>query len=199
MPASLEEMFSKQINNPDDLIGQQYQFLKDLSYLPKMTSEWLPGGEEGVYNNWENTLKVSPSAVNMERSFAHELQHAVDHAYDRLKANIKRNPSPSTEEKQFLEAYKKIEEPTKISKEGLNSYRAARNESQAYGVANSRYPGGEYAGTPHLDTTMATEQAILFDLAKRANKNAPKSQPKQEESPDKNYTFREWLNKYMSK
>ena len=172
MATSLEDMFSKQINNPNDLIGQQYSFLKDMNYLPKMSMEWLPGAEEGMYNNWENTLKINPGAVYPERTLAHEFQHALDHSYAKLYSEIKQKPNRTKEEQQFLDNLPKFEEPTKIPTTGLNSYRARQGEMKAFGVANSRYPQGAYEGSSHLDPTMATEQAILFDMAQKAKRSS---------------------------
>jgi hypothetical protein len=168
MADSLEQMFQKQLNNPNELIGQQYSYLKDMNRIPKMTLDYyLPENVEGRFSGWDNDLRVSPYATSPINAFSHELQHAVDHAHAGLVSQIKSKGIDSIPERQFIEATKKFDEPTKIPLGDLNSYRSARNERQAYGVANSNYPGS-YKGSPHLDTTEATEQAILLDLARRA-------------------------------
>jgi hypothetical protein len=201
MPASLEELFSKQLNNPNDLIGQQYDFLREMNRTPAMRWEYM-SGKEGEYSPWENNLRISPDAINPERTLAHELQHAVRQTIGGQAYDIKKKFNPTLAEQQLLDAANKLQDTeTNIPMNGLNSYRSSPSERQSYGVANSRYQtGGEYRGTPHLDSTMATEQAILFDLAKRANKSAPRAQkPVDSIDHDKNYTFKEWLNKFMSK
>jgi hypothetical protein len=180
-PGELEQMFQKQLNDPNQLIAQQYSYLRDMNMIPKMTLDYyLPENVEGRYNSWENDLRVSPYATSPINAFSHELQHAVDSAHDRLASHLKGKGTGSGLEQQFIDALKKIYKPTNIPLGDLNSYRSARNERQAYGVANSTYPG-PYKGTPHLDATEATEQAILFDLAKRAIKTHPiKKEPKED-------------------
>lgn len=172
-PGELEQMFQKQLNDPNELIAQQYSYLRNMNMIPKMTLDYyLPENVEGRYNNWENDLRVSPYATNPINAFSHELQHAVDAAHERLVSNIKSRGTGAGIEQQFRDALKKTYAPTNIPLGDLNSYRSARNERQAYGVANSTYLG-PYKGTPHLDATEATEQAILFDLAQRARKQLP--------------------------
>ncbi|CAB4132840.1 hypothetical protein UFOVP249_48 [uncultured Caudovirales phage] len=177
---SLEKMFQKELNDPNETLGQQYSYLKDLGMVPKMSFDYLSPGVEGQYNNWENNLKVSYEAGSPINAFSHELQHAVDAGHARNFSKIKSKGIDTQEERQFIDALKKLDEPTKIPLGDLNQYRSARNERQAYGVANSNYRGGEYRGTPHLDTTEATQQAILLDLARRARKGVPpvKIEPK---------------------
>lgn len=200
MPASLEELFNKQLNNPNDLIGQQYDFLREMNRTPTMKWEWMQG-KEGEFSPWENSLRISPDSFNPERTLAHELQHAVRQTIGGQAYDIKKKFTRTPDEERLLDAATKLQDTdTNIPLTGLNSYRSSPSERQSYGVANSRYPGGEYKGSSHLDPTMATEQAILFDLAKRANKSAPRQQkPTESVDHDKNYTFKEWLNKFMSK
>jgi hypothetical protein len=181
MPASLEEMFQKQLSNPNDLLGQQYSYLRDMNRVPGMKWEYMMG-KEGEYSPWENNLRVSPDAINPERTLAHEMQHAVRSSIGGQVYDIKKKFNPTKEELQLFDAETKLADtPTNIPMTGLNSYRSSPSERQSYGVANSRYQGGgEYRGTPHLDPTMATEQAILFDLAKRARKDSAKPEPKRD-------------------
>lgn len=148
--------------------------------VPKMKWDYLPPGVEGQYNNWMNDLKISYDAGSPINAFSHELQHAVDAAHDRLNTQVRNKSDKTPDDYRFIEALKKFYEPSNIPKGDLNSYRSARNERQAYGVANSNYKGGGYVGTPHMDTTEATQQAILLDLARRARKGtAPvKDEPK---------------------
>lgn len=204
MPASLEEMFAKQLANPNETLGQQMSYLKDLNYVPKMSLEYLPPGIEGRYNDWEGTLKVNENAGSIINAFAHELQHAVDHARDRQYTQVLHKSDQTAEDRRFLEATKKFNEPTKIPFGDLNSYRSARNERQAYGVANMNYRGGEYRGSSHLDPTEAQEQAIFMDLARQSLKSAPK--PKIEPKVDyvdtvldKPGQFMDWAKKYFAK
>lgn len=183
MPASLEEMFQKQLNNPNETIGQQYSYLKDMDMVPTMSLEYLPSGVEGQYNNWGNTLKINPDAGSLKNAFSHELQHAVDHAHARQYTQISNKSDKTPDDYRFLDAVKKFDEPSNIPKGDLNSYRSAPNERQAYGVANMNYAGGEYRGTPHMDATEATQQAILHDLALRSLKGTPIVKAKKNE-PD---------------
>ena len=203
MPASLEEMFSKQLNNPNDLLGQQYSYLRDMNHIPKMDWKYFGGSKEGEYDRWANELKVNPDALWIEKTFAHELQHAVDAAHGRQQSQIDSLREKTPDQRRFTEAVTKLDKPTNLPLGDLNEYRGRRGERQAYGVANSRYkasPYLEYSGSSHLDPTMATEQAILMDLAKRSLKSTSKRDlPKKEEDHDKNYTFKEWLDKFMSK
>jgi len=185
MPASLEEMFQKQLNNPNDLLGQQFSYLRDMNHIPQMDWKYFGGAKEGEYDRWANQLKVSPDSAWLEKTFAHELQHAVDAAHGRQQSQIEQNWEKTPEQQRFVEAVKKLDEPTKIPLGDLNEYRARRGERQAYGVANSRYQAPsylEYSGSSHLDPTMATEQAILMDLAKRSLKSKPavKQEPKRD-------------------
>jgi len=181
MPASLEEMFGKQLANEQDLIGQQYSYLRDMNRTPAMKWEYM-AGKEGEYSPWENNLRVSPDAINPERTLAHELQHAVRSTIGGQAYDIKKKFNRTPDEERLLDAATKLQDTkTNIPLTGLNSYRSSPSESQSYGVANSRYPGGgEYKGSLHLDPTMATEQAILFDLAQRARKGSVKPEPKRD-------------------
>lgn len=172
--ADLEQLFKKQLNNPNDIMGQQYSYLRDMNRIPTMG--WgldMPLGHEGNYNAWENRIKVNPLATNPERTLSHELQHAVDSILDGQRYTTQEKGSSMTpDERRFLEGHSKINEETKIPMKGLSNYRSSRGERQSYGVANSRYPGPDINdATPHLDATMATEQAILLDLANRALKS----------------------------
>jgi hypothetical protein len=70
-------------------------------------------------------------------------------------------------------------------------YRGNSNELRAYGVGNSVSPKGtDWPGSSHLDATMATEAAILNDLAERARKSKPL---------DKQGVLDSWIKKYFSK
>ena len=173
MADTLEQMFANRMNRPGDVIGQQMSYLKDMNRLPTMSISPLPIGMNGQYNNWGNTLQVSPLAASMPNTFAHELQHAMDAAYAGHAASIKKKTNRTAEEQQFLDAYKKLEEPTKMPLGDMDSYRGSTNERQAFGVANMNYPfPGAYQGSPHIDATEATEQAIKYDLARRALNSA---------------------------
>ena len=173
MPASLEEMFQKQLNNPNETMGQQYSYLRDMGMVPKTSLEWMEPGHEGEYNNWGNSIRINSEAGSIQNAFSHELQHAVDQAHARHLTAISKQGNPTREQQQFVDALTKLDTPTPLSTGDLNSYRTARNERQAYGVANMNYKGGSYKGTPHMDATEATQQAILMDLAQRARKGNP--------------------------
>lgn len=213
LQGSLKELFAKQLNNPNDIMGQQYQYLRDMNRTPTMA--WgldMPLGHEGNYNAWENHIKVNPLATNSERTLSHELQHAVRSIIDGQKYTTnKKGSSMNPDERRFVEAAEKLQDTnTNIPMTGLSSYRSSPSERQSYGVANSRYPGKDINdATPHLDATMATEQAILLDLAKRALKSdnapakeAPKTDPIDEminSGSDKLKQFGTWATKYFQK
>ena len=65
-------------------------------------------------------------------------------------------------------------------------YRGNSSELRAYGVGNSVSPkGADWIGSSHLDQSMATEAAILNDLAERARQSKP---------VDKMDQLKAWLN-----
>ena len=213
MAGSLEEMFAKQLNNPNDIMGQQYQYLRDMNRTPTMElGLGMDLGHEGNYNNWQNHIKVNPFATNPERTLSHELQHAVRGIIGGQHYETRKKGSSMNEhERRFVEAAEKLQDTdTNIPMNGLDRYRSSATERQSYGVANSRYPGKDiYEGTPHLDATIATEQAILLDLANRALKsnNAPaKAAPKTDaidefinSKSDKLKQLGTWASKYFQK
>ena len=75
-------------------------------------------------------------------------------------------------------------------------YRGNPSELRAYGVGNSVVPKGtEWRGSSHLDSTMATEAAILNDLADRARE----SEIKYKDQPGKLDQLKDWATKYFQK
>ena len=78
--ADLEELFRKQLNNPDEAMGQQYSYLRDMNRTPSMELAMdLPEGHHGNYQGWENRIKVNPfSFINLDCS-----QSAVKRLYNR--------------------------------------------------------------------------------------------------------------------
>jgi hypothetical protein len=213
MAGSLEEMFAKKLNNPNDIMGQQYQYLRDMNRIPTMElGLGMDIGHEGSFDGITNRIKVNPFATNPERTLVHELQHAVTNRLGAHRNIINRDTfQPTLEEERFADAVSKLHDvPTKIPMEGLDRYRSSAHERQSYGVANSRYPGKDvYEGTPHLDATMATEQAILLDLANRALKSnrapaqaAPKVDPIDSAinaGSEKLVQLKDWAMKYLKK
>ena len=144
MADSLEEMFAKQLNNPKETLGQQYQYLRDMNSVPTM--EWstrLPLGHNGNYNGWENRIRINLLAENAKNTLAHELQHAVNNIMDGQRYTTEKKFSMSPDERRFVEGYKKLTEQTKLPMPGLDRYRRSPGESQAFGVANSNYPRSE--------------------------------------------------------
>jgi hypothetical protein len=212
LQGSLEELFAKQLNNPNDTMGQQYQYLRDMNRTPTMELGLdMNLDHEGNYQNWENKIKINPFAIHPERTLSHELQHAVSNMMGGQRYTTeKKGSSMNEDERRFVEGSKKLDKETNIPLGDLSRYRRSFNERQAFGVANSRYPDKDpYMGTPHLDATMATEQAILLDLAKRALKsdNAPaKEAPKTDpidntinSGSDKLKQLGTWAAKYFQK
>lgn len=211
MAGVLEELFAKDLNNPNTPMGQQYSYLRDMNRTPSMQMDFLPIGTNGNYRAWDNQINLSPLADNPKNTLSHELQHAVSNIMDGQRYSIKRDKwKPTTEEQQFVEAFSKLNEPTKIPLGDLSRYRQSPSEAKAFGVGNSNYPySGAFEGTPHLDATMATEQAILLDLAKRALKSnnapakeAPKTDPIDEminAGSDKLKQLGTWAAKYFQK
>jgi hypothetical protein len=209
--ADLEELFRKQLNNPDEAMGQQYSYLRDMNRTPKIEMYDLPVGINGNYNGWENRIRLSPLADDPKSTVSHELQHAVDSILEGQKITTQRKGSSmNPQERQFLEAHQKLNEETKIPLGDLSRYRRSPGEARAFGVGNMNYPHrGVFEGTPHLDATMATEQAILLDLAKRALKSdnapakeAPKTDPIDDminSGSDKLKQLGTWASKYFKK
>jgi hypothetical protein len=75
-------------------------------------------------------------------------------------------------------------------------YRGNPAELRAYGVGNSVVPkGAEWLGSSHLDSTMATEAAILNDLSNRARE----SELKYKNQPGVLDQFKNWATKYFQK
>jgi hypothetical protein len=209
--ADLEQLFKRNLNNPDEAMGQQYSYLRDMNRTPKIEMYDLPIGINGNYNGWENRIRLSPLADDPKSTVSHELQHAVDSILDGQRITTQRKGSSMTpQERQFLEAHQKLNEETKIPLGDLSRYRRSPGESRAFGVGNMNYPHrGAFEGTPHLDATMATEQAILLDLAKRALKSdsapaqvAPKTDPIDSAinaSSEKLVQLKDWAMRYLKK
>jgi hypothetical protein len=183
MADTLEQMFQKQLNNPNELMGQQIAYLQDLGLVPKMTiTNELPIGDNGTFSYANNQIKINKHAPDYQNTLAHELQHAVQSAMENQAYGIKydyKKEGGTPIEQQFADAHDKLANTkTNLPMTGLDRYRSSPVERQAFGTANSQYGGKNlYEGTPHLDQTMATEQAILFDLAQRARKNKPPVKP----------------------
>ena len=212
LKGSLEELFAKQLNNPNDIMGQQYQYLRDMNRTPTMELGLdMNLDHEGNYQNWENKIKINPFAIYPERTLSHELQHAVHNMMGGQRYTTeKKGSSMNEDERRFVEGSKKLDKETNIPLGDLSRYRRSPNERQAFGVANSRYPDKmEFEGTPHLDATMATEQAILLDLANRALKSdrapaqvAPKVDPIDSAinaGSEKLVQLKDWAMKYLKK
>jgi hypothetical protein len=212
MASVLEELFKENLNNPNEAMGQQYSYLRDMNRTPTMDlSLNLPENHNGNYQGWENHIKVNPFSENPRNTLSHELQHAVYNIMDGQRYTTERKGSSMTpDERRFLEGHNKLNQETKIPMEGLSRYRRSPNERQAFGVANSNYPYKEnYEGSPHLDATLATEQAILLDLAQRALKSdraptqvAPKVDPIDSAinaGSEKLVQLKNWAMKYLTK
>jgi hypothetical protein len=209
--SDLKELFRKEFNNPDTPMGQQFSYLQDMNRVPSIDMDYLPLGVNGNYRAWDHAIKLSPLADNPKNTLSHELQHAVSNIMDGQRYSIKRDKwKPTPEEQRFVEAFAKLNEPTKLPLGELSRYRQSPSEAKAFGVGNSNYPySGAFEGTPHLDSTMATEQAILLDLAKRALKSnnapakeAPKTDPIDDminAGSDKLKQLGTWASKYFQK
>ena len=107
----------------------------------------------------------------------HELSHTLDAAMYQRKNELKQNKTLSEQEQKFIDALLKfgnIEALLKFSKtpKNLQAYRMSPNEARAHGVGNfiewPRSTAVINEEGPHIDSTMATEAAILRDLYKRS-------------------------------
>lgn len=141
-------------------------------------------GLAGEISLREGLLRENPAYENRAaRSVSHELTHATERqlhwqaqerlpedaqyrdAYQKLLAGptIANNQQGSREE-----LIKKLAPKEWITKHA--DYRATPGEATAWGVENSVKPAGtgvESSGPLHLDSTLATELAILLELAQR--------------------------------
>lgn len=169
-------------------------FLYEQNKMPDMERvDSLGYGVTGDYSPWYNKIRFANGAdLN---TVIHELTHATEGPLHQ------RWVSPNSDDEQFKDAYSKLifggnfdKTPNKIreSMEKLDpswyqqtsDYRKSTGEAKAFAVGNSlgdrirrNNPDvkqgylGTYKGGSHVDSTLATDQAILLELANRKWRN----------------------------
>jgi len=169
----------KQTSLGEDL----YNYLYNRQQLPQIKRTYYLGdGVSGHYTPSDNTIELLHRAGL--GTFTHEMGHAADTALDKQYYNRTTSWNKPTESTQFTEAYDKLKGTTansgyaqnrqemarRLSKEWLEKnkeYRGSNRELLGWALGNTVEPDQQYSPPNHLNTTLATEMAILLDLATR--------------------------------
>lgn len=162
------------------------------SNLGSFVSRGLFGGmnvpERGIvklnrFSQYEDPSNVAPTV-------AHEMTHAAEKQLIKQYYEIKKKPTKSELETQFLTNFQKLigssepeiknwlktVSPQFVEKEG--DYRAKSNEALAFGLENAAFknPASERPAPAHIDPTIATTLMLLLDQAQRVQDQQPQSQ-----------------------
>lgn len=154
------------LNSGNADLTETLRLLEEADAMPTITMKPLVGAR-GYYSPRTNTIELSSP-----KGLPHEATHALD---IQMKKKAKGHGNPnldalllSPEEKQFKEAYQKLNPATSnLPMNRSDKYRTNPLELRAYGVGNTVNGDSEYPVAPHVDATMATEMAILRDLYAR--------------------------------
>lgn len=174
------------------VVQEIIKYLSDRQRMPAVKNGWLPDGESGrfEYNTvmgnelppqGQVTLNYRLPSREKEKTLSHELAHAADRQLGEQYFAI---PPGQRSADQFADAYQKLSLNGKNGRSSRNlvagalagqdwakgkiDYRSSSNELAAYGVGNMYDPEvADNKAPPHVDATMATEMAILLELAQR--------------------------------
>ena len=171
------ELASKTGNKAPEL-QEMIALLKILGRLPTIDQKMKYGNSLGEYSPSKNLISFHPAYGLNINTVPHEFSHALDEAMGGYAGQI-RNANKTNDQSKFLDAYDKLDPLTsKLIPQGKNDpYRYDRGELRAHGVGNAAGPytlGDMFKMAPartHIDSTMATEAAILRDLLKRSLNN----------------------------
>lgn len=168
-------------------IGQQIvQYLLARKALPEFKEGYIGDRGRFEYNTWvgnelppQGRVTLRDGAGAEQSTMLHELTHAADR---QLAAQYFEEPY-GKRNSQFAQAFEKLTlnspERHRSSRNMVaqalagnwakdnQEYRASSQELAAFGVGNSAAPPGTRRGPLHVDPTMATELAILLELASR--------------------------------
>ena len=175
-----EQVYNRLKEN--DLGNDLYSYLYYRNALPRVNfSHYLGDSVSGKYTSDDNTIdllhRYNNSTVNHE--FAHAADSALERQYYQRPTSWGRPDVPTY----FTDAYDKL----KVNPNGRltarqemaqrmapnwfeknKNYRATTKELVGWGAGRQQDSGEpEYKVPNHLDSTMATELAILMDLARR--------------------------------
>ena len=163
-------------------------YLMQRRSLPPVKMEALGPATAGEFARGKDLPSTGQISLNYGAeagTLAHELTHATDQAITRQfyeGVQDRRLNVP-----QFEDAYRKLRfrgGPQELAKrlapaflEQNKDYRATNSELPAFGVGDTLAPGWYSLKAPaHLNPTMATETAILLELAQRAQSKRNSSQ-----------------------
>ena len=168
-------------------IGQQIvQYLLARKSLPQFKETYTGDRGSFDYNTWAGNELPPQGRVSLRggaeadaSTMLHELTHAADRQLAEQYFEIPRGQRNS----QFAQGFEKLSlNSTEKGRSARNmvaqalagnwakerqEYRASSPELAAFGVGNSAAPPGVNRGPLHVDPTMATEMAILLELASR--------------------------------
>ena len=174
----LEAYLGKQLE-PSGKLNEILDILSRFNYLPQLTTTDPLYGATGEYSPVYRQLRLTPSSGRDESTAAHEYAHALDalmmfKAQDWNKPRSQQflwglfNSQPTEAQKQFAEAYQKLQpSTTKLpNKPSSKEYRGSNPEMRAWGVSEQVKKGVNPAAQ-HIDPTMASEFDILVDLFRR--------------------------------
>lgn len=160
MSNSLADLFSRVGLQDEDSMGllkllQQRGVAPSVSWNPNLPMQYM-----GSYVPSKNVMEFDPAVPPSRSTLRHETQHALDEQIRRSK--------PWMGSDQLSTAYTKMQQPTKLRTFYKEDDRASPEEYRAYGVANTLYPEEtKRRERAHVDTTAATEAAILRELFSR--------------------------------
>ncbi len=173
-------------------LGQDlYEYLLSRQRLPKVkTAGNMVDHVRGVWEPDDNRIWLQPWAGNS--TLTHEMAHAADTSLEKQYFDRETKWSKPTTPTYFTDAFEKLKGATaannfKSPREAMAQrmapewfkknagYRATNNELGGWAAgrqASSSEP--EWSPPNHLDSTLATELAILMELARRNDKPFPK-------------------------
>jgi len=161
-------------NTNDPTLEEIIQLLSMRNWMPTITQSY-----GNSYKPFGNQVSIRPDSVN-KNTVSHEMTHALHEAMKKYSSDYKGfQETKSPVGNQFVDAFDKLWSPPEklLPPKPLSNweqYRYSPNEASAYGVGNSLQFDPNFQQSrptpPHLDATLATEQAILRDLFLRATK-----------------------------
>jgi hypothetical protein len=160
-------------------------YLRAAGRYPSIQETKLNGTMSGGYSDQTNKVYIQPGTGSMQSTMAHELSHASDNAQgiqqQNIEGRIAGGMATTPAQMQFLRARQQAATQVPRTLRALApgyvqanaQYGATPEEARAFGVGvfynpNDRRGPAANIIPPHVNATMATEQAIMEELAHRA-------------------------------
>jgi hypothetical protein len=175
---------NQQYQDMSDYLSRQ-QMMPPIGYGDTTRDDFL-----GVYRRGPGLPKsgvINFASDATPRTAVHELTHAADYAIQDQYRDLKNKKGGlNSLERQFIDGYEKLvgrkfskrrETVERIAPDFSyfnRDYRSSGPELAAFGIGSTEWPNQENPAPLHVDSTYATEFAVLLDLARRLQKPAAK-------------------------